>query len=74
MAFTFHYEKPVAATLNSSIVLLSKSSKGRKGGIMTTYCAMVSYLPENYTSDDFIAEMDVEVLHFTILFKVTSTE
>lgn len=57
-------KKMAVGAYNYCIALLSKSDRGRKEGILFSYC-VVNYLVHMYPTDDVISEMDADIFYFT---------
>lgn len=69
----FFMKKREAAALISGIVLLSKSGKLRKEGMLTSYSEVINYFLKTCAIDDVLPGMDTEALLFTQLSRMSLT-
>lgn len=65
MTVTRFIKRSAVVKLNTSIALGYKSSRRQKEGLVNSYCEAVNYLLETYSTNDEIAETDVNMMHFT---------
>lgn len=70
----FFIKKAATAVLKSCKMLLSKWNRRKKEEKLPSYCEVVCYLLETYAAEDIIAELDIEILCFSQLSNMTSTD